>query len=219
MIKSGSVVLKRPRKITTALLLSTAISTLLSWGENSAQAAPILTSTIGSGTRGTVNGPAATAQFNGPTGLGFDPLGNVLVADFNGNTIRKITNINGTPTVSTFAGTAGMFGFFNGTRATSTFAEPISIVVDPNNNVYVLELGNSDVRFIPSDPNQNVSTFAGTGAFGFVNGPKALAQFRFPEGIAQDSKGSIYVADYNNNAIRLIQSGIVTTFAGMGPPP
>ena len=67
------------------------------------------------------------------------------------------------------------------------------------------------------ETNVTVSTLAGTGTAGLVNGVATAARFQGPEGIACDGSGNIYVADTTNNVIRMISAaGIVTTFAGNG---
>ena len=63
-----------------------------------------------------------------------------------------------------------------------------------------------------------VTTFAGSGRKGFKDGSLATAQFDAPIGICTDSEGNIYVADANNNRIRKISGGIVTTLAGGSQP-
>jgi hypothetical protein len=96
--------------------------------------------------------------------------------------------------------------------ATAKFSYPSGIAVDAF-GVYVADNGSHTIRRILSGA---VSTLAGTaGSSGFVDGTGAAARFRFPNGLAVDGIGNIYVADTLNNAIRKVtQSGVVTTFAG-----
>ena len=62
-----------------------------------------------------------------------------------------------------------------------------------------------------------VSSFAGNGSYGFLDGPANNAQFYYPVGIALDNSGTVYIADQNNNRIRKITSdGVVSTFCGSG---
>ena len=63
-------------------------------------------------------------------------------------------------------------------------------------------------------PSGNVTTIAGTGVAGFLDGPGASAQFNFPRGVAVDGAGNVFVADRANNRIRRVDpSGNVTTVA------
>src|SRR6185369_16604379 len=65
----------------------------------------------------------------------------------------------------------------------------------------------------------SVTTFAGTGLGGLINGPRTSAWFYHPAGVAADASGNVYVADYGNHVIRKIDSsGLVTTLAGSGSP-
>jgi len=85
--------------------------------------------------------------------------------------------------------------------------------VDSSGNVYVADSINHLIRKIT--PGGVVSTFAGTGTRGHADGTGSTAQFSFPFGVAVDSSGSIYVADFSNHHIREITpEGVVSTFAG-----
>jgi len=69
----------------------------------------------------------------------------------------------------------------------------------------------SDLR-----PLVTVSTFAGTGSAGTTDGHVGSATFSHPSGVAVDSSGNLYVADYSGHRIRKIQGGFVSTLAGSG---
>jgi len=133
------------------------------------------------------------------------------VADQSNSTIRKITSAG---VVTTFAGTAGVFGSADGTGAAASFNYPFGIAVDASGNVYVADQNNSAIRKITSAG--VVTTFAGTaGVSGSADGTGTAASFNYPLGIAVDASGNVYVADQNNSTIRKITSaGVVTTFAG-----
>ena len=149
-----------------------------------------------------------------PSGLAFDKSGNIYVADYGNNAIRKITP---TGVGSTFAGGSGpgVPGFVDDTGTAAKFNSPSCVVVDTLGNVYVTDAGNNVIRKITSAG--VVTTFAGSGTIGFVNGTGTLASFYFPTGIAIDASGNLYIADSGNNQIRKITpAGVVTTFAGSG---
>jgi sugar lactone lactonase YvrE len=90
---------------------------------------------------GAQNGPAASAQFNVPTGVAADPAGNLYVADFENFTIRKIS----AGTVSTFAGAVNTPGSADGTGTAASFSGPSNIAISPAGNLYVTDQGNEAV--------------------------------------------------------------------------
>lgn len=118
--------------------------------------------------------------------------------------------------VSTYAGT-GNPGTLNGTTATCEFISPEQMAFDSHHNLYVADGQSKIIRKI--DTEGNVTTFAGTGDAGYVDGPVAEAKFSTPIGIAIDKYDNIYISDNANYVIRKIDTlGIVSTFAGSGIP-
>ena len=163
------------------------------------------------GVSGNVDGVGIAAKFRPLTGITTDNAGNVYVTDRFNHSIRKITP---TGVVSTFAGTGG-FGNVDGIGTAASFWEPNGITIDPSGNLYVVEVFNHQVRKIT--PAGVVTTFAGTGAAGNIDGIGTTASFDTPTGITTDAAGNIYVAEINNHQIRKITpSGVVTTLAGSG---
>jgi secreted PhoX family phosphatase len=173
--------------------------------------AGVVSTFAGSGKSGNVNGIGTAASFFSPSGLAIDAAGNLYLADDGIELIRKITP---TGVVSTFAG-SGISGSANGISTVASFNDPHGIVVDAAGNVYVTELVNQLIRKIT--PAGVVSTFAGSGIAGNVNGTGTAASFNQPYGLALDAIGNVFVADALNNIIRKITpAGVVSTFAGSG---
>lgn len=164
----------------------------------------------GSGLAGSADGLGVSAQFNFPNEVAVDYSGNVYVTDFNSHRIRKITPDG---LVSTLAG--GQFGFADGTGSSAQFRNPWGIAVDASENVYVTDYRNERIRKI--SPTGVVSTLAGSGDFGYVDGLGKSAQFKNPTGIVVDPSGNVYVAEENSHRIRKITpDGQVSTLAGSG---
>ena len=164
------------------------------------------------GVAGSLDGTGTAARFNAPTGLAFDSAGNLYVGDYANNKIRKITPA---AVVSTFAG-SGLAGSADGAGSAASFNAPQGIGVDVNGNVYVSDSGNYTIRKITSAG--VVSTLAGhVGQWGFADGAGSAATFDGSRGLAVDSVGQVYVADYFANTIRVISpAGVVSTLAGIG---
>ncbi len=163
------------------------------------------------GVAGSANGTGSAASFYYPTGVAVDNSGNVYVADEGNEEIREITPAG---VVSTLAGSAGQMGSNNGTGSAASFAYPTGVAVDSSGNVYVADLANDDIRKITAAG--VVSTLAGfPGWPGSSNGTGYAAKFYYPTGVAVDSSGNVYVAEYFNDEIRMITpAGVVTTLAG-----
>jgi sugar lactone lactonase YvrE len=157
------------------------------------------------------NGPGLTATFKSPNGIVVDSKGNLYVADYENNIIRKISP---TGEVSNFAG-SGLYGKTDGEGVNARFNTPQGLAIDSDDNIYVSDNQNCSIRKITSAG--VVSTVAG-GTCGYASdGPAAEAIFYGPQGMAIDAGKNIYVADANNHKIRKISTeGIVTTLAGSG---
>jgi len=161
---------------------------------------------------GTTDGTGEAARFQYPYGVAAAGGGTAYVADTFNHTIRKITSGG---VVTTFAGVAGTFGYFDGTGTAARFYNPKGIVTDGSGNVYVTDTNNHTIRKITSGG--AVTTLAGQyGLFGSADGTGTAARFKRPVGIAVDSNGNLFVADTENNTIRKVTSGgVVTTIAGL----
>ncbi len=131
----------------------------------------------------------------------------MYVADYGNSRIRKVTAAG---VVTTLAGSAA--GFADGTGAAAKFANPLGIGLDSEGNVFVGDYNNHRIRKVT--PDGVVTTVAGSGTAGLLDGDASLARFNSPWGIAVDSTGAIYVGDRFNYRVRRIVGSLVTTWAG-----
>ena len=163
----------------------------------------------GSGTAGYADGQGTAAMFDDPTGVTVDGNGNVYVADFGylgkgaiegPPRIRKITPSGSVNTLAVSEGYGSIF-----------FVVNCGVAVDWEGNVYVAS-GNLISKISSSG---NVTLLAGGAGGYFEDGQGQSASFSWPEGLAVDGSGNVFVADSQNHAIRKISpSGNVTTLAG-----
>jgi sugar lactone lactonase YvrE len=170
-----------------------------------------LFTTLSGTTHGHVDGNIDIAQFRSPEGIAVDKFGNLYITEYRSSIVRKIS-VDGV--VSTLAGKDMETGFADGPGKDARFNRPHGIAVDDDLNVYVCDMLNCAIRKIT--PDGRVSTLAGVpGKQGANDGPAAEATFYYPEDIAINSKGYLYVADSYNYIVREISpDGEVKTFAG-----
>ena len=162
---------------------------------------------------GWTNGTGSGALFYQPVSVAVDANGNVYVADTLNSTIRKVTTPGGV--VTTLAGTPSASGSSDGAGGAAHFNNPCGVAVDGAGTLYVSDLANNTIRQIT--PAGVVTTLAGSASSGTGtnDGTGSAASFANPAGVAVDTNGNVYVADYENHTIRKIApGGIVTTLAG-----
>ena len=158
-------------------------------------------------------GPATSAELNQPFGVAADVSGNVYIADSENYVVRKVSN----GAITTFAGNGtnpALFSGDNGPAINAVLGLPFSVAVDRSDNVFIVAGG-----VIRKVSNGAITTFAGIyGTTGYAgdNGPATSARFDYPTSVAVDASGSVYLADMDNNAIRKVSQGVITTFAGNG---
>jgi len=150
--------------------------------------------------------------FSSPSGIAVNSGANyIYVADEGNNAIRVIADLQ---LGSTLAGN-GSQGYVNASDTAARFYAPTSVAIDSSGNVYVADNGNNVIRKISSKG--AVTTLAGSGYRGIVDGTGTAAAFNQPTAICIDVAGNIYVADTGNSEIRKITpQGVVTTIAGNG---
>ena len=176
----------------------------------------IITTFAGNGTSSFSGdgGQATAAALNGPTGVTVDRNGNVYIADWSNARVRKV---NTSGIISTYAGNGGSGYSGDGGQATAAELYPHGLATDSSNNVYIADYNNHAVRKV--NTSGVISTFAGNGlpAYSGDGGQATAAQLYYPNGVAIDGNGNVYIADQDNNRIRKVNaSGIITTFAGNG---
>ncbi|MFE9135463.1 RICIN domain-containing protein [Streptomyces sp. NPDC007355] len=181
------------------------------------RSAPPISTVAGTGVGGFEGdeGQAGSARLNYPYGIAVDGAGTLYFSDHGNHRIRKITADG---TITTIAGTG--IGGYKGDDAPATAAQlnwPRDVVVDGAGTVYIADSSNHRVRKITADG--KVSTVAGTGRAGSGgDGELAVsAQLNNPFGLAVDSAGVLYVAEYNGHRVRRITAdGRISTVAGTG---
>ncbi len=167
--------------------------------------------TLAGSVSGYLDGPAVSARFQEPIGIAVNAAGVVLVVEYAGHRIRRIQG----GVVTTLAGSIA--GFADGPGSKAQLNGPISIAFDSAGNGIFVEFAGNRIRKVT--PGGVVSTLAGTGVGGYMDGAANTAMFLNPWGIAVDGAGTIYVADRSNHRIRTLSaSGVVSKFAGTGTP-
>ncbi len=177
-------------------------------------------------------GPATSAQLSGPANVAVDSAGNLYIVDRGNQRIRKVSNPS-SPSggiITTVAGGGNSLG--DGGPATSaSLNNPSAVAVDSAGNLYIADSYNNRIREVST--NGVITTVAGGvpptgpipvlgpglppyGGFGGDGGPATGAQLYDPTGIAVDSSGNIYIADYYNGRIREVSNGVINTVAGGG---
>ncbi|HLK66518.1 MAG TPA: hypothetical protein VKU19_23955 [Bryobacteraceae bacterium] len=160
-------------------------------------------------------GNAQNAELHTPSDVFVDSNGNLFIADTANAVIREVTAAG---VISTIAGTTAVGYAGDGGLATAAaLLAPISVAVDSSGAVYIVENGDSRIRKIDTTK-MNINTVVGNGYDGFAGdgGDPTKAQLNYPTGIALDSSGNMYIADFLNFRIRKVAGGNITTVAGNG---
>ena len=159
------------------------------------------------------NVPAFGARLNYPQGVALDSAGNVYIADTYNYRVRKVS-ANGLITTVAGNGTPG-YGGDNGPATAAMLRFPAGVAVDSHNNLYIADLSNQRIRMVT---NGTITTVAGNGQYGYSgdNGPATQATMNNPISVAVDPAGNLYIADRDNNVIRVVSGGTITTVAGNG---
>jgi len=159
------------------------------------------------------DGPLASARFTQPKGLASDGTGNLFIADTGNHTIRRVAVAAGQ--VTTLAGSPGVNGNSDGTGTDARFSYPQAPAGDGAGNLFVCGSAHTLRKVVTATG--VVTTLAGlTGNTGAIDGTGPDARFNFPQGLASDGSGNLFVADTLNHVVRkvVVATGVVTTVAG-----
>jgi trimeric autotransporter adhesin len=200
----------------------------------------VITTVAGTGTTGYSGdgGPAKSAQFSAPTGVGVDSTRRLIYIADNANNVIRMINMT-TGSISTVAGGKGSsavpayiegnYAYYGapggngdgGPATSATLSNPTRNVVElSSGNIYIADSGNNRIRLVTRSTGI-ISAVAGTGATGYTGdgGLAIQASLMFPTGIALDpSSSDLYIADSGNNRIRVVKrnNNIISTVAGTG---
>jgi uncharacterized protein (TIGR03437 family) len=168
------------------------------------------------------DGAAATGgELDVPLRIAVDSQGNFYFVDYLSYVIREVTTDGILHTVagSLVTSSGGGNGFSGDGEAaiSAKISDVHGLVVDKNGNLYLADTSNARVRRV--DTKGVITTIAGNGVRGYTGdgGAAINAELVFPVGVAVDSSGNVYIADYGNSTVRKVSTnGTITTFAGTG---
>jgi trimeric autotransporter adhesin len=164
----------------------------------------IISTVAGNGTSGYSGdgGPSTAAKLNFPQGIAVDSIGNIYVADFYNNRVRRIDTFG---IIRTVAGNG--VGGYSGDGGPATAAEIYdvsAVAIDEHGNLFISDYYDSRIRKV--DTNGIITSLTGTGIAGYGGdcGPATAGEINYPEGVAVDKRGNVYIADFINHRVRKI---------------
>jgi uncharacterized protein (TIGR03437 family) len=176
-----------------------------------------ITTVAGGGSSTGDGGPATSAVLDVAEGVAVDAAGNLYIADSYAGLIRKVSPSG---IISTVAGGGTLNGSFGdgGPATSAALSNPQGMALDAAGNLYVAEAGTNRIRKVSTTG--TISTVAGPGSTNGTlgdGGPATSATLSNPKGVAVDSAGNLYIADYGHNRVRKVSTdGTITTVAGNG---
>jgi sugar lactone lactonase YvrE len=152
-----------------------------------------------------------------PHGLTVDGQGGIYIADNTSHRVYRLDLETGLCTLIAGTGERGFSG--DGGPATSAkLSFPVSVALDTEGNLYIADTANHRVRRVDAATGI-ITTVAGNGnnGFGGDGGPATEAMLNGPHGVGVDGAGRLYIADTNNNRVRVVEpTGVIRTVAGNG---
>ena len=159
-------------------------------------------------------GPATAAWMAGPTGVAIHGT-DVYFVD-NGN--ARVRKVDASGIITTVAGNGiGGYSGDGGAATLASISNDNGLWVDGAGNIYIPDRTTNRLRKV--DPAGIITTIAGNGVSGFSGdgGPATLATFNLTNDVSVDGAGNIYISDWMNNRIRLVNTaGIISTAIGTG---
>ena len=151
------------------------------------------------------------ADIGRPRGVAILSDGRMVLSDYRNHRLLLLDPQTGA--VTPLAGN-GCPGYADGQGTAAQFNMPYGLAVRPDGSLVIADWGNHRLRTLTLDG--TVGTLAGDGVNGMLDGDPAAARFNFPEAVAVDASGAIYVSDQANHRIRRLAGGRVQTLAGDG---
>ena len=175
-------------------------------------------------------GPATAALLDQPRGIAMDREGNLYIAEYFNNTIRKVTAATGI--ITTIAGspvggysTHGSYAGDGGPATAALFDCAQGVALDSHGNIYIADTYNNRVRRVDAITGIITSVAGigptGIGSYSGDGSPATAVGLNLPLRIAFDKYDNMYIADWENLRMRKVDaaSGIISTYAGNGSPP
>lgn len=154
---------------------------------------------------------SGTQYFTSPAGIAINAAGIAHVTDYGNHTISTISPAGA---VTLVAGAKGVQGVAAAISTAARFYRPTGIAFDPSGYLYIADFGNHTIR--TRDGSNTYIHYAGdVGVPGTNDGEASDARFQSPSGLATDTQGNIYIADFGNHTVRILtHDGEVLTLAG-----
>jgi sugar lactone lactonase YvrE len=150
--------------------------------------------------------------------VALDASGNLYIADRDNQRIRKVAAATGIITTVAGNGSFALAGD-GGPAISASLWSPSAVALDAAGNLYIADTGNQRIRKVDAATGI-ITTVAGNDSSGFAGdgGAATSASLFYPQGVALDAAGNLYIADHTNYRVRKVAAttGIITTVAGNG---